>query len=395
MTSKRYSLAIVQTHATQTEGPLFAQLAKNPDIELTVYYTKPRGEATFDGEIGINPDWGSRVITGYRYRTRKTGFLEAMRLMHAIGKGRHDLIVIAGYLPFYHTLIALYLRLSGTPIGLRSDTTLLYGESAKRIKLLLKKMLPCLFKLYHLGHPTGSPAREYLLKHGFREQQLFRFPYAVDNDYLAARCDRYRIRRDRIRQAMNIGPDAFVVLGVVKLVEREDPMTLVLGFARLLEIYPNAHLVLVGDGPMMKDIKNTISEKSLSNVHLPGFVKYHRLPLFYGIADVFVHTATREPWGVSVNEAMACGVPVVVANTVGSHIDLVRKGKTGFVFTVRNHAELAIYLQQLASNSALRKEMSVNCLSLIQDWNYDYVEKSLLGAIATIKDRAHERIILQ
>lgn len=187
---------------------------------------------------------------------------------------------------------------------------------------------------------------------------------------------------------MNIGPDAFVVLGVTKLIEREDPITLVLGFAKLLENYPNSHLVLVGDGLLMKDIKNTISEKTLPNIHLPGFVKYRKLPLFYSIADVFVHPATREPWGVSVNEAMACGVPVAVANTVGSHIDLVKEGKTGFVFKVRDYTELAMYLQRLAANPDLRKEMSVNCMNLVRDWNYDYAEKSILNAFATVKNKA-------
>lgn len=382
MNNKRFGLAVVQTHATQFDGPLFARLAKNPDIDLTVYYTKPSGETTFDKEIGLNPNWGKRVVTGYQYKTRKEGFFEALRLMLSLGKNKYDLVIIGGYLPFYHLIIAFYLRLKGVPTGLRSDTTFLYDSHQRGVKKLIKKLiLPCIFKLYCFGHPTGSPAKDYLIKQGFQEQQIFYFPYAVDNEYFAARCNRYKTRRSRIRQAMNIPADAFVVLGVTKLVEREDPLTLVNGFAKLSEQYPNSYLVFVGDGPLMKDVKNIITEKSLKNVQLPGFVRYRHLPLFYSIADVFVHTAPREPWGVSVNEAMACGVPVVVANTVGSRYDLVKEENTGFVFNVRNFTELTNHLQKLANNPELQKKMSVNCLSLIEKWNYDFVEKSLLRAL--------------
>ncbi len=391
MVKKKFNLAIVQTHATQFDGPLYAQISKNPDIDLTVYYTKPSGETTFDNEIGVNPNWGSRVVTGYRYRTRRTGFIEAIHLMRAVGNGKHNLVIIAGYLPFYHLIIAIYARFKGISTGLRSDTTSLYDNSSRRIKSLIKrKILPFIFKLYHLGHPTGSSAEEYLLKYGFKKHQIFRFPYAVDNYYLASRAKRYRMRRDLIRKTIGIGPDSFVILGVMKFVEREDPMTLIKGFSKFTENFPNAYLVLVGDGPMMKDIQYFISENSLTNVYLPGFVRYNRLPLFYSISDVFVHTAPREPWGVSVNEAMACGIPVVVANTVGSHIDLVKEGKTGFVFNVRDYTELSSCLQRLASEPQLLKEMGFNCLSLIKNWNYDYSESSLHRALESIDEKAHK-----
>lgn len=69
MTRQRYSLAIVQTHATQFDGPLFKRLSRNSDIELTVYYTVPSGKAPSDKELGRSPDWDNEVVTGYFYKT--------------------------------------------------------------------------------------------------------------------------------------------------------------------------------------------------------------------------------------------------------------------------------------------------------------------------------------
>ena len=67
-------------------------------------------------------------------------------------------------------------------------------------------------------------------------------------------------------------------------------------------------------------------------VHLPGFQQYDDLPVFYGLAEAFVHASTTEQWGLVVNEAMASGLPVIVSNRCGCVSDLVREGYNGFVF---------------------------------------------------------------
>lgn len=383
---KKYSLGIVQTHATQFDGPLFKRLSEYTEIDVTVYYTRPTGRAPLDSELGRSPNWDNEVLSRYRCKAREFGFWGSVRFLSQVMNSNHDLIVIGGYIPFYHFLIAICARLKGMAVGLRSDTVMLYSKSAYSVKSISKRLvMPYVFKVYSFGHPVGTLAKQYLLRYGFPEDRIFRFPYAVDNDYLASRCGRYRLRRDRIRRALGIEPDSFVVISIVKFVEREDPLTPLRGFARLLKSCPKAHLVLVGDGPMMREIKTTIKEKAILNVHLPGFVRYSRLPLFYSIADVFVHPPVWESWGVSVNEAMACGLPVVVAKTVGSNVDLVEPGKTGFIFEAGNPEDLANCLLKLSCNSRLTEAMGNNAKQLVKDWSYDSVEKSLLKALAATK----------
>lgn len=377
---KRYSLGIIQTHATQFDGPLFNQIAKHPDIVLTVYYTSPDEETPFDKEIGLKPAWDNISDAGYNCRRRKRGFLNAFRFVWQVVNAGHDMVVVSGYFPLYHLFIAVCARLKGVRLGLRSDATLRTYRSG--VKSIVKRLLmPWIMKLYSVGYPTGSLAGKYLVHYGFPENRLFRFPYAVDNHYLEARYRRYRARRERLRNIFGIGLDSFVVLGVLKLVEREDPMTLLLGFDKLRKTYPMAHLVLVGDGPMKKELETTFREKNIPNVHFPGYVVYSRLASFYAIADVFVHPPLREPWGVSVNEAMACGLPVVLADTVGSHVDLVKPGKTGFVFEKENAESLAKCLVELNSDRERCQSMGEQARRLIADWSYDCIVESLLSAL--------------
>ena len=67
-------------------------------------------------------------------------------------------------------------------------------------------------------------------------------------------------------------------------------------------------------------------------MRFPGYVPYPELPALYAAADLFVHPAREERWGVSVQEALACGLPVVASSRVGAAFDLIQPGGNGFVY---------------------------------------------------------------
>ena len=82
---------------------------------------------------------------------------------------------------------------------------------------------------------------------------------------------------------------------------------------------PGACLWLVGDGPQRPALEDYAREHSSERIVFGGYVPYLELPLVYAAADVFVHPARYEPWGVSVQEALACGLPVLASSLVGQH----------------------------------------------------------------------------
>lgn len=383
---RKYRLAIVMHRATQFDGPLFAKLTSSKQMELKVYYTAPGENALedIDPELGFRPDWGEAATAGYEYFTRSSGIHGFISLLRNIVAGHPDLIIVSGYRPLLNVLIALYAWHRGMPIGLRSDTTLRHTMTQKaslkgKIKSLILKIL---FKFYATAHPVGTLARENLLHYGFAKDQMFVFPYAVNNEWFCTESGKYRAHQPELRRAIGIEEKAFVVLGILKFNEREDPITLVLGYNELLKKWHGlCHLLLVGDGPLRENIETLIRDKEIANVTLKGYTPFGDLPKYYALADVFVHPGVGESWGVSVNESMACCLPVVCSDRIGSHIDLVREGKTGFVFKTKNAKSLAQCLANLASDSNLCKTMGNDARALVSNWGYNNTEKSLMSAL--------------
>lgn len=384
--SEKPRLAMIMQGATQFDGPLFAALARSEQLEAKVYYTAPgeKALACFDPDLGIRPQWGDVATAGYKYETRTVGMLGLIRFLRKIVAGHPDLIIVSGYTPLVHIAVALYAWSRRVPVGLRSDTTLQHSRTARAsLRGVLKGfVLRVLLGVYSTVHPVGTLAREYLLHYGVSKEQVFPFPYAVDNGWFCAESSAYHIRRSEVRRELGIAEDAFVVLGVLKFHEREDPITLVLGFAEFLaKRQDSSHLLLVGDGPLRGEIESVIREKGIRHVTLPGYAPYSDLPKYYAVADVFVHPGVGESWGVSVNESMACGVPVVLSDRIGSRVDLVREGETGFVFKTKDPISLAGCLTTMASDRKLCRTMGKKARVLVEDWGYEATERSILRAL--------------
>jgi glycosyltransferase involved in cell wall biosynthesis len=84
-------------------------------------------------------------------------------------------------------------------------------------------------------------------------------------------------------------------------------------------------------------------------VHLPGFKQYDELPVYYALANAFVHASTTEQWGLVVNEAIASGLPVIVSERCGCVPELVQGN--GFTFNPMDEDELASLLFRMATSS--------------------------------------------
>ncbi|PYU54677.1 MAG: hypothetical protein DMG55_30680 [Acidobacteria bacterium] len=373
-------------HPTQMDGPLFANIQRAGLFDLTVFYlATERITSMIDPELGYSPDWDIPVAEGYRCVPCPRRFLQRMSFLYhdCLASEKYDLVIIPGYARLDTNLLALAPHRQA--LGMRLDTAPIYPEP--RWKSWCKGMvLRRFFHRFAAFHPVGSLAEQFLKGLKVSPSKIFRYPYAVDNAYLAERARHFVKGREQWLQALGIQSKAFVVLGVLKFVPRENPMELLKGFHLFHESFPDSALILVGAGPLQKAMEAHLTESKLDGaVRLVGYAKYSELPKWYAISNVFVHPAKKESWGVSVNEAMACGLPVVASSSVGSSYDLVHEGVNGYQYLTGDIKALADCLARIASRADRGRELGERSRHLINAWDFEATMKSLESALHMIR----------
>jgi glycosyltransferase involved in cell wall biosynthesis len=363
---------------TQFEAPFFrhAQAAGKGTLEV-LYLAADGASAFYDPELGRHVDWGIDLFSGYPY-----GALPAhgqLRwLLATLRADRFDWLVINGYTAPVYLMALAIARLRGIRTALRIDSVL-FNAAGWRRRTTKRAAITLLARCFDRFFATGSLAREYLVHFGVEPRRISLFPYVVDADRLALETRKLGAARASIRARFGVPTAARVVLAVAKMNAREAPWDL-LG---ALEGLDQADLwtVLVGDGEQLDALRRRVEAHALKRIVFAGYVPYAELVRCYAMADVFVHAAANEPWGVSVHEAIACGLPVVASSRVGAARDLVLEGRNGFIYAAGDAADLratlAATIDGLDPEAVARANREV-----LARWNYARTWDGILEACA-------------
>ena len=177
-------------------------------------------------------------------------------------------------------------------------------------------------------------------------------PYSVDNNRFRAMSDAARSSRVERLESLGLDPQRPTVIFSGKLVPKKRPLDAVHAIAHSGMAL---NLVMLGDGPLREEVRRY---ESRLPVRCLGFVNQAELPGWYAIGDVLVLPSGREPWGVVVNEGMACGLIPVVSDAVGCASDLVHG--VGEIVPVGDVEALARALLR-ASNDAQARHDKIQC----------------------------------
>ncbi|MFT4582548.1 MAG: 1,2-diacylglycerol 3-alpha-glucosyltransferase [Gammaproteobacteria bacterium] len=120
------------------------------------------------------------------------------------------------------------------------------------------------------------------------------------------------------KAAMDIPVDAFLVGHVGRLAPEKNLTFLATAISEFLSRQSNAHFLVVGDGPLRKEIINIFGEKGVGGrLHFSGSLNQPLLASAYQAMDVFAFASGSETQGMVLTEAMAAGVPVVAIDAPG------------------------------------------------------------------------------
>ena len=169
-----------------------------------------------------------------------------------------------------------------------------------------------------------------------------------------------------------LAPDELVIGFVGRLVPQKDIATLLRGFALFADASVKARLVIVGEGPLMGELRALADDLGISSrVEWTGFRE--DIAAVMGAFDIFARTSLYEGLGLVLLEAMAAGV-AVAATRVGAIPEVVVDGETGLLIGPGQPGELAAAFRKL-SDSTVRTRMGeagrrrvLQCFTLERMW---------------------------
>lgn len=156
------------------------------------------------------------------------------------------------------------------------------------------------------------------------------------------------------------------ILSLSYLERKKDVETLIKAFLDLNQ--ENVQLLIAGDGPQ----KNSLVEKygTEDDIHFLGYVSEEEKSALYTHCDIFVQVSLSEEWGLTINEAMYFGLPIIVTRSVASH-EMIVKSKNGFIIPPNDISELKSKLQILFENKELRRTLSRRSKQGTSAWDPD------------------------
>lgn len=223
--------------------------------------------------------------------------------------------------------------------------------------------------------------RDEIVSSGFIKESKFEvIPIGIDPSlWQGSR----KAGREFIIEKYDLPDDAFICLTSGRFVRQKGHRYLVGAAATLLEKYDNIYFLWLGDGPMQATLQEQINGRSL-NKHFIfcGLLENHQQVVFG--ADLYVHPAIIEPFGIVLVEAMAASLPVV-ASCIGGIPEVAADAETAILVEPRQPSQLTKAIEQFYNNRVMGDKFGQAGYDRFKqnfrlETMIDRVEKSLIEA---------------
>ncbi len=241
-------------------------------------------------------------------------------------------------------------------------------------------------KVYYTAHGfhfyKGAPQKNWLffypVERFFANHYTDKLITITDEDYKLAkkrfRCDvrrthgvgvdekRYypvnKEEKQYLRSKMGYDENQKLILCIGELLPNKNQQMAVHMMTELIKRYPNAVLLIAGNGSGKSNLENLIAELRLQdNVKLLGYVT--NLQDYQHITDIDVSCSKREGLPLNIVEAMLSGTPVVATNNRG-HRELITDGKNGYLVNIDDISSMKEKVLSLLNNPRIYNSISDN-----------------------------------
>lgn len=161
------------------------------------------------------------------------------------------------------------------------------------------------------------------------------------------------------------------LLHVGRIAPEKNTEEVLRAFALIKREIPDALLTIVGDGPVLTDLKREASELNIADsVNFTGYKARKDLPQVYADHDLFITASAMETQGLVALEAIATGLPAIGVDAYALP-ELIQDGKNGFCAPAHDIHKIAEYAVRLLKDAALFEECSAASMAIAAEHGHD------------------------
>jgi glycosyltransferase involved in cell wall biosynthesis len=377
-----HKLVIVTEIIAPYRIPVFNALAQRPEIDLHVIFLSESDPAlrqwlVYKEEIKFPYD----VLPSWRQRFGKYNILLNRGMHSSLSRIQPDVVVCGGYNYPASWTAARWAKAHRVPFLLWTESTAFDLRRRYRVVEFIKKRF---LKMCAAFVVPGKSSLHYLQDLGIPAERIATAPNAVDTTLFSKLAEAARHSESQVRARHRLPARYFLYVG--RLVKAKGVFDLLHAYSQLNpEIRSSVGLVLVGDGSDRQQLVELAANITPGTIQIPGFAHREQLSEIYALADGFIFPTHSDPWGLVVNEAMACGLPVLATTVAGCTLDLVQDGWNGFVVPPRDPTRLAAAMENLAIDSTLRTEMGRRSRERVESYSPAAWARGMLEAVQSVR----------
>lgn len=339
---------IVFNHPAPYKVKLFNEIAKFVDLHV-IFERKSASDRPKDFYNGNVYNFSHTFLTKGAFGKENSNTSELVKFLKEHHQD-YDLIVMNGYSTITELRAISYFNKKKIPFVLYINGGVVKKENFFK-KAYKTKVISSAWKYLS----PSLAANEYLEYYGAKKENILIYPYSTFFDAEIVKNPLNPQEKAQIRKKYNL-PRGKLFVAAAQFIDRKNN-------EQLLRIFKNldAHLLLIGSGPLKEKYENYIQENNMKNVTIMDFLKRGELFSILRGCDGFITLSKQDIYGHTTTEALACGLPVISSDKVVSSLKLIENGVNGFIVNLDNDEKIVDAIQ------CISLEMSANAIKVAKE----------------------------
>ncbi len=260
----------------------------------------------------------------------------------------------------------VYSKLFNKKVYILSEVT---EQSENKISFIKKNIRRFICKNINGGIAHGKLSFRYLTTLGLSNEKITISPDAVDNEFFISESIKYM--KSKVREDLQIDYDCFIFLYVGQFIHRKGIDLLISAIQKLAQMEDQKMIRTLIVGGEKKDFDKIIHKYDKKLVIISEFKQKESLVPIYIASDCLIFPSREDVWGMVVNEAIACELPVVVSKYAGCSADLIEDGVNGFIFDPCDEAAFINTLKKCLNNEYKLKLFAERAKEKLSIYNHE------------------------